>query len=762
LLREGLRFVTGSGLFIDDITLPRMAHLVFVRSPYAHAKINRVDVSEALRMPGVLAVVDGRQVASACRPIQTFIDKIRYFGIAVEKARFYGEPVAMVAATSLEAAYDAAENIHVEYEPLPAVIDPSEAGKGAVIHESLGSNKVLSKTFTFGDVEKAFNEANKVVKEKFIFERYSAAPLEPCGVVADYRADGSLTVYDNQQTPQLFRRAISAALGIPYERTRFIEPDVGGGFGVKIMLYPYVVLVSYMSKLLGRPVKWFESRREHLAAMAHNSNRVIDVEMAFRSDGRVLGYKTFFIEDCGAYVRPPDPGGVIRSLMTYTGCYDIRNVQVGLEVVVTNKCPTGPVRGYGCQHAYFALERTMDIAARELNLKPEEIRRINLVKEQPYKTVFGSVYDGGNYEDVLDKALKLAEVEKYRNRPYTGVGLACVVEPAVTNLARNRLLFSNLKTSGSAEGAVVKLNEMGEVVAIVASIPNGQGHETVAAEVVANTLGVSPEKVRVLHGDTDIVYPSPYGGTWGSRFSVMTAAAVKKACERLREKIIKISSALLEAAPEDLEIVDGSVHVRGSNVSITFAELAAKVYRDTTALKNLDTSLYAECFYDFPNFGTGGPGEFNMSATYGNSAHVAVVEVDPETYEVRILRYVAVHDCGKILNKEIVEGQIFGGVVQGIGATLYEKIAYDDNGVLLTTSFADYLLPTAVEAPEILIDHVETPSMFSELGSKGMGEGPMIPVAAALANAIDDALKIGIKSSHIHPSQLWKSAASKT
>jgi 2-furoyl-CoA dehydrogenase large subunit len=448
--------------------------------------------------------------------------------------------------------------------------------------------------------------------------------------------------------------------------------------------------------------------------------------------------------------------------MTYTGCYDIRNVQVGLEVVVTNKCPTGPVRGYGCQHAYFALERTMDIAARELNLKPEEIRRINLVKEQPYKTVFGSVYDGGNYEDVLDKALKLAEVEKYRNRPYTGVGLACVVEPAVTNLARNRLLFSNLKTSGSAEGAVVKLNEMGEVVAIVASIPNGQGHETVAAEVVANTLGVSPEKVRVLHGDTDIVYPSPYGGTWGSRFSVMTAAAVKKACERLREKIIKISSALLEAAPEDLEIVDGSVHVRGSNVSITFAELAAKVYRDTTALKNLDTSLYAEYFYDFPNFGTGGPGEFNMSATYGNSAHVAVVEVDPETYEVRILRYVAVHDCGKILNKEIVEGQIFGGVVQGIGATLYEKIAYDDNGVLLTTSFADYLLPTAVEAPEILIDHVETPSMFSELGSKGMGEGPMIPVAAALSNAIDDALKIGIKSSHIHPSQLWKSAASKT
>jgi len=747
---------------VDDISIPRMAHLVFIRSPYAHAKINKVDASEALRMPGVLAVVDGRQIAAACKPIQTFINQIRYFGIAVEKTLYFGEPVAMVAASSLEDAYDAAEHVHVEHEPLPAVIDPSEAGNGPVLHESMGSNTVLRKTFSFGDVARAFREADKVVEERFNFKRYAASPIEPCGVIADYRADGSLTVYDNQQTPQLFRRLVSASLGIPYEKIRFIEPDVGGGFGVKIMLYPYVVLVSYMSRLLKRPVKWVETRREHLAAMAHNSNRVIDVEMAFRSDGRVLGYRTYFTEDCGAYVRPPDPGGVIRSLMTYTGCYDIRNVEVGLEVVVTNKCPTGPVRGYGCQHAYFALERTMDIAARALNLKPEEIRRINLVREQPYRTVFGSLYDGGDYEAVLQKALELAEVEKYRNRPYTGVGLACVVEPAVTNLARNRLLFNNLKTSGSAEGVVVRLNEMGEVVVAIASIPNGQGHETVAAEIAAKTLGTSPDKVEVLHGDTGLVYPSPYGGTWGSRFSVMTVAAVRKACEKLREKIVKISAALLEAAPEDLEISDGAVHVRGSNVSLTFAELAAKVYRDTVALKGLDTSLYAEFFYNFPNFGTGEAGEFNMSATYGNSAHVAVVEVDPETYVVKILRYVAVHDCGRILNREIVEGQVLGGVVQGIGATLYEEIAYGDDGVLLTTSFADYLLPTAVEAPEILLDHLETPSLFSELGSKGMGEGPMIPVAAALANAVEDALKTGIKSSHIHPSLLWRSAARKT
>ncbi|GBC69104.1 Carbon monoxide dehydrogenase large chain [archaeon HR01] len=752
---EDQRLLRGEGIFIDDLAFPQMLHLVFVRSPYGHARIKSINLQEALRKAA--AVIDGKTVASGAKPLYTLIRDVPYYGIAVGKARFYGEPVAMVAAESLGDALDAAEEVMVDYEPLPAVVDPEAVESSVHVHESLGSNVALSRHLVFGDVEKAFAEADTVVREKFFFDRYAAAPIEACGVVTVPGKDGSLTVYDNQQTPQLFKKFIAQSLGLKPEKIRFIEYDIGGGFGVKIMLYPYVFLLCFAALRLRRPVKWIETRREHLAAMAHNSNRVTVAEMALKQDGRVTGYRTSFIEDVGAYARLPDPGGTVRSLMTYLGCYDIRNVEVDFKVVLTNKCPTGPVRGYGCQQAYFVLERMMDIAARQLGLSPTEIRLKNMIEkwQQPYRTVLGSLYDGGDYKSTLLRAWSLSQAEKYLGLQDVGVGVACVVEPAVTNLARNKLLFPELETSGSGEGAIVRLEESGTITVYAASIPQGQGHATVLTEIVSEVLGVRPEQVRILFGATDLVYPSPYGGTWGSRFSVMTTAAVKKSCEILKDRILEIATEILEASPKDLEIHDGEIYVKGSGVSISLEKLAAKAYRDTLATKGKHQSLQAECFYEFPTFNTGEPGKINMSATYGNSTHVAIVKVDRESGEVKIIRYVAVHDCGKILNKEIVDGQIFGGVVQGIGATLYEEIVYDENGQLLTSNFSDYLIPTAVETPEIIIDHLETPSLFSELGSKGMGEGPLIPVAAAIVNAVEDAVKTRLTRSHLSPSQLW-------
>ncbi|MEM4401633.1 MAG: xanthine dehydrogenase family protein molybdopterin-binding subunit [Candidatus Caldarchaeum sp.] len=759
---EDPRFLRGEAVYVDDLSFPRMLHLVFVRSPYAHARIKQISYESVVRQGGV--VFTGKTIAYRTKPLYTLIKNVPYYGIAVDKVRYYGEPVAVVVAESREEAFDLAEQVVVDYEPLGVVVDAEDAlHPSSLVHEQLGTNVALERKFSFGDVEEAFSEAERVVREKFFFERYAASPIETCGVVAVPQKDGSLTVYDNQQTPLLFKKILADCLRITPEKIRFIEKDIGGGFGVKIMLYPYVFLVCFAALQLKRPVKWFETRREHLTAMAHNSNRVTYAEMALDKTGKIAAYRTDFIEDVGAYARLPDPGGVIRSLMTYLGCYDIRNVEVQLKVVFTNKCPTGPVRGYGCQQAYFVLERMMDIAAKEVGLSPVEMRLRNMVGREmmPYRSVFGSLYDGGEYRELLEKAWKLAEPEQYRGLPNVGVGVACVVEPAVTNLARNKLLFPELETSGSGEGAIVRLEESGAVTVYAASIPQGQGHETVLTQIVCETLGVKPENVRIVFGDSDMVYPSPYGGTWASRFSVMTVAAVKKSCEILRAKILSLAAGLFEASEKDLEINDGRIVLKGTDFSLTFAQIASKAYRDVVKTKKYHESLQAEVFYDFPTFNVGAPGEINMSATYGNSAHVAIVQFDPETYIVKVLRYVAVHDCGKIMNKPIVDGQILGGVLQGLGATLYENILYDQNGVLLTASFSDYLLPTTMETPEILIDHLETPSMFSELGTKGMGEGPLIPVAAAIVNAVEDAAKKRLTKSNISPSLLWSIATNK-
>jgi 2-furoyl-CoA dehydrogenase large subunit len=767
-LTESRRHLSGRGTFIGDLKNSGMLRCVFLRSPYAHARINRLDCSRALAQQGVVAVFTGRDFESKASPLYTMVKGQKYYGIAVDKVRYVSEPVALVVAESVQQALDAAELVEVDYEPLQAVVDPEKAEYSAPLHEELGSNLVLSRTYSHGDVDSSLLRSDEVVQATFHFDRYASSPIECCGVTVEYFADGELVIHDNQQTPALFHEVISDALRVPSSSLRFIESDIGGGFGVKVMLYPYVFLLAFAALQLKKSLMWEETRIEHLTGMAHNTNRVFKTQLGLSRDGKITVLKTEMIEDCGAYVRLPDPGGVIRSLMTFTGCYDIRNVEVVAKVVTTNKCPTGPVRGYGCPQAYFMLERVMDMAARKLGVSPAEIRFKNFVgkEEQPYKTVFGSLYDGGDYEACLRKALDLANPESLKTKSgkgLLGVGIATVVEPAVTNLARNKLLDPSQRSSGSGEAAAVWIDPGGCVTASLASVPQGQGHATVASQLVADILGIRPDQVKIVKGDTGVVYPSVYGGTWGSRFSVMTMGALKRATLSLRAKVLEVAGSLLDASPSRLQLRDGRVYHVGSDRSVGLRDVARAAYRDTLSLKKgLEPGLHAHAFYEFPAFSVPDKeGKLNMAATYGNSAHVAVVEVDPESFAVKVLKYFAVHDCGRVLNPAVVEGQIVGGVVQGIGSSLYEAIVYSDDGQPLVQTLADYCLPSTQETPPVVVEHMETSSLFSELGAKGMGEGPMIPVAAAIANAVEDALYplgVRITRSHLTPEYLWSLA----
>jgi 2-furoyl-CoA dehydrogenase large subunit len=770
-LMESRRHLSGQGNFIADLRSSKMLRCAFLRSPYAHARISGLDCSRAVAQPGVAAVYTGRDLESKASPLYTMVKGQKYYGMAVDKVRYVSEPVALVVAESAQQALDAAELIEVRYEPLPVVMDPERAESSVPLHEEIGSNLLLTRTYSHGDADSTLQLSDEVVEATFHFDRYASSPIECCGVIVEYRGDGELIVRDNQQTPALFHEVISDALRVPSSALRFMEPDIGGGFGVKIMLYPYVFLLAFAALQLKKSVMWEETRVEHLTGMAHNTNRVFKTQLGLTRDGKVTALKTEMIEDCGAYVRLPDPGGVVRSLMTFTGCYDIRNVEVVAKVVTTNKCPTGPVRGYGCPQAYFMLERIMDMAARRLGLSPAEIRFKNFVRKekQPYRTVFGSLYDGGDYESCLRKALRLVEAECAKakdKKGLLGVGIATVVEPAVTNLARNKLLDPSQRSSGSGEAAAVWIDPGGCVMASLASVPQGQGHVTVASQLVADILGIRPDQVKIVKGDTDSVYPSVYGGTWGSRFSVMTMGALERATQSLKAKVLEVAGSLLDASPSRLRLCEGRVCDNQGDRSVSLRDVARAAYRDTLSLKKgLEPGLHAHAFYEFPTFGVPDKeGKMNMAATYGNSAHIAVVEVDPESFVVRVLKYFAVHDCGRLLNPAVVDGQIVGGVVQGIGSALYEAITYSDDGQPLVQTLADYCLPSTQEAPPVVVEHTETPSLFSELGAKGMGEGPMIPVTAAVANAVEDALYplgVRITRSHLTPEYLWSLAKKK-
>ncbi len=756
---EDPRLLTGQGLFVDDVHLPGMLQAAVLRSPHAHARILRVDVRRALQHPEVALVLTHANLPPRLRePLPKLIPhpdlkhhKTQY-ALAPDKVRHVGEPVAFVVATSRYAAEDALELIEVDYEPLPAVVDLEEAAEGrpALVHEDIGTNVAAWSVQRVGDYEAARARADLVLARRFVVDRGCASPMETRGVVASWDPKArQLTVWDSTQAPIPIRNGLAALLGLAQKDVRVIAPDVGGGFGPKIMMfYPEEVLVPLAAMLLGRPVKWTEDRREHFLATNHERTQIHHAEIALDRHGRILGVRTVFLHDAGAYI----PYGLIVPIVaecTLPGPYRIPNYHAEFRAVFTNKTIVSPYRGAGRPHGVFVMERLLDLAARELGLDRAEIRRRNFIQPHEFPYDVGLIYqdnapliyDSGNYPEALERALQAVDYsrwpeEKARYRASgrrVGLGFACYVEGSGI---------------GPYEGCRVTVEPSGKVYVATGVGTQGQGHYTSFAQVVAEALGVDVRDVHVVTGDT-----AAFGwgtGTFASRAAVVAGSAAHLAAQAVRQKALQVAATLLEASPQDLELVDGRARVRGApsrSVSLGEVAQAANPLRGVIPAEWEGPGLEATRYFAPPR------------GTFSFGVHAALVEVDPETATVRFLKYVVVHDCGVVLNPLILEGQIHGGVAQGIGGAFFERLVYDPQGQLLSGSFMDFHIPTAMEIPDIEVHHQETPTPLNPLGAKGAGEGGVIPVPALLAQAIEDALddlQLEITEIPLHPDALFR------
>jgi 2-furoyl-CoA dehydrogenase large subunit len=781
--KEDLRLLTGRGRFMDDIRLPNMKYAAILRSPYPHAWIRGMDISQALKAAGVRDVLTGDDVAAMSQPFPVGVPiPPKYYSCAVDKVRYVGEPVAVVIADSRYLAEDALDMIEVEYEPLPVVMDIEEAAEpdAPILHDNIGSNIYSHRFFQYGDMQKAYEEADLVVKGKFLFPKYGSTPIETYGVIASYNPfNEEFVIYNNYQGPFVNHSLVAIALGIPENKMRWIVPtDIGGGFGTKTGLYPYIALIALAAKKTGLTVKWIEDRREHLLASATGTDRVTYMEAAVKKDGTILGLKDKAMDNCGGYIRAPEPGCAYRSTSNHTGAYQIRNLDREVMVVGTNKCLTAPNRGYTCQELYFSVERLVDMVAAELEMDPAELRSKNLIQADqfPYTTATGGVYDAGDYPKAFQMALNKIDYKKMRKEQqkarkegrYIGIGLATVVDPSVTNIAYVTLALTPEQRakghpkSGSGESVIVKLDPLGKAHVIACTNPQGQGHETVISQIVADELGISPDDVTVSDVvDThDRVYTITTG-SYSSRFASVGVNAVVAATRKVKEKMKKIAAHLLEANPGDIEAREGKFYVKGSpDKSIQAKHIAGTAHWNQSALpEGMDVGLYASSLLSMP---TSQPPDqldrVDSSNTYGFIAEAIVVEVDPETGQVEFLKWASVHDAGTILNPMLLEGQVMGSIAHALGGTLYEEWAYDEYGQCLTASFQDYLVPTAMEVPKVDIGHVETPSPITALGSKGAGESSTMSVPVAIANAIADALAplgVTINELPLSPNKIW-------
>ncbi|GAB6876541.1 molybdopterin cofactor-binding domain-containing protein [Thermaerobacter litoralis] len=751
---EDPRLLTGRGLYVDDVHLPGMLHAAVLRSPHAHARIRRIDTARARALPGVHAVWTNQDLGPLAGPLPLLIPHPALrartqYALAPGVVRHVGEPVALVVAESRYVAEDALDLIDVEYEPLPAVVDLEEAARpGApVIYPELGDNIAAHVVQERGDFAAAIRRAPHVIRARFSLERGAASPMETRGVVAHFdRQEGSLTVWDSTQAPIPIRNGLAEMLGLPQQRVRVVAPDVGGGFGCKVMMfYPEEVLIPWAAMRLGRPVKWIEDRREHFVATNHERLQIHDVEVGFDDDGRILALQTVFLHDCGAFAAY----GLIIPIVaecTLPGPYKIPNYRAEFKAVYTNKTQTSPYRGAGRPHGVFVMERVIKRIAEHLGLDPNEVRRRNFIQPDEFPYDVGLiyqdnaplVYDSGNYPAVLEKCLEMIgydrwpEVrERYRAEGrYVGLGVAFYVEG--TGI-------------GPYEGARVTVEPSGKVFVATGVGTQGQSHATTFAQIVADQLGVDPADVTVVTGDTGLF---GWGtGTFASRGAVVAGNACYNAAVKVREKALQVAAGLLEARPEDLELAGGMVRVKGAPqraIALGDVARAANPLRGTIPEEWEGPGLEASGYYAPPR------------GTFAAGCHAALVEVDPETGMARFLRYVVVHDCGRVINPLVLDGQIHGGVAQGIGGCFYERLCYDEHGQLLNASFMDYLLPTAAEVPPIETAHIETPSPLNPLGIKGAGEAGVIPVPALFADAIEDALEpFGIRVDHMPIDPNW-------
>jgi len=759
--REDPRLLRGDGRYVDDVKLPGLLHAAFLRSPHAHARIVGLRTAAARAMPGVVAVFTHADLARWLKPLPVFgapppglaaavrfeLRQAPQYALCRDRVRYVGEIVAMVVATSRAQAEDALERIEVDWEPLPAVVDMQAAAApdSPLVHPEWGTNVAVGFRHAVGDVEGAFARADVVVRETFRVQRYVGMPIETRGVVAVWdRRDGTLTTWNATQVPHFVQQALAATLELPPHRVRVIAPDVGGGFGTKASGYAEDQLVPLAARLLERPVKWIEDRREHMMAAAHARHQVHDIAVAATRDGVLLGVRDRIWLDLGAY----NVWGIVLPYNTVAhllGPHRVRALEVEVQAVVTNKTPNAPYRGAGRPETVFAMDRIVDRLARRLGLDPADVRRRNYLRGDelpwdlglPYRDGNPLVYDSGDFRAALDAALAAADYEGFRREQpawrarglWRGIGISGYVEG--TGI-------------GPYEGATVRLDGTGRVLVATAAASSGQGHETAFAQIAADALGVPLDWVTVVGGDTAAV---PFGiGTFASRSAVTAGNAVADACRAVRAKLLRAAAALLEAAPEDLEIEDGRVFVRGAPGSAVELARVVQAALPTFARPGVaPPDFEATAYHHVP------------TVTFASAVHVAQVEVDPGTGLVRLLRYVVAHDCGKVINPLIVEGQIHGGVAQGVGGALYEEMAYDAQGQLLTGSLMDYLVPTAMEVPRIETVHLEFPSPRNPLGVKGLGEGGAISPPAAIANAIEDALAplgVVIRETPVSPARL--------
>jgi 2-furoyl-CoA dehydrogenase large subunit len=778
---EDRRLLTQGGHFIDDLTLPGVAQAAYVRSPHARAKIRHIDVRRALEHPGVYAVITGEDVAQLTRPQRGRVplaNSPKVFALAYRQARYVGEPVAGIAAVDRATAEDAADLIEVEYEPLPPVVDAEEALKpGApLVFEEIGSNVLWHDTFPYGDVEGAFAQADIVVNERVTIHRYCSTPLETFGVMAQYDpASQSYTIWGHTQQPAQDLHVLAAALGISPGKIRMIVPPMGGSFGNKVRPL-FLIAAALLARKAGRPVKWIEDRRENLLALGHAADGIMEISAAVKSDGTLLGVKFRNIENEGAGIDFAARHNLLM-LSNIANCYRYRAISYEGYSVVTNRCPVVANRGIGKPFMCFAVERMMDAVARALKMERSEIRFRNFIQpaEFPYDTPSGQTYDSGDYPEMLKKALALVDYEKLKreqakgreNGRLLGIGIATAVEPGGSNLSYGMLVTGPAQLlSGQGEAARVRLETDGTATVFTGGLDSGQGHATALAQIVADELALDVNQISVATTFDSASHPYVMtSGVYSNKFHGHDTVAAIGAARKVRDKLLKRAAAQLEANVEDLELSEGRISVRGApHKGVTIAQVASRAYW-SLADEQPDGEPGLEALYYYSNPLAKHPDEkkrVRVQLGFASAAHVAVVEVDPETFEIKVLRYVIVHDCGRQINPAIVEGQVHGAAAHGIAAALFEEFIYDDNGQLLTTSFMDYLKPTAADLPDLEGDRLETPSPLTPLGTKGVGEGGAVVAPAAIASAVEDALVplgIRIAALPIVPSRLFEVVA---
>ena len=761
LRREDARLLRGGGSYVSDVSLPGQLHAAFVRSTSAHANVLEVDASAAREAPGVIAVFTAAELVGIVKPLRAISRAPGYRPcdtpvLAHEKVRMVGEPLALVVAEDRYRAEDAAAAVQVTLDPLPPLLTMDDAlAEGApAIHAEAPENLFNSFEQRIGDVAGAFDQAEHVIELQIEQQRYCAVAMETRVAIASYDpATGSLTAWLSTQVPHITRTGLARHLDLPENRVRVIAPDIGGGFGPKCVLYQEDLAVAAASRLLGQPVKWVSDRVEDLQATIHGREQTSHVRAAASADGRVLAVEADIRAANGAYAVWPYTAGLDsgQASENVSGPYDIPCYERHVRAVVTNKAPMGPYRGVGRVLAALSIERVMDELAARVGVDPLEIRRRNLVREFPYTTATGLRFESGDYLRMLDMLEEAMDWQRIRSENeahrqggrFRGLGLAFAVEQSA--YGAQAMGSRQLEMTFGYDTAAVRFEPDGRVRVAVGLHNHGQGHETTIAQIAADEFGIAPDDVEVVYGDTAIV---PYGlGTWASRSPVCCGGATILAARELREKIFTLAAEMLEARPDDLLLQDRAVVLRGSpSRRVTIADVARRALHEPHLLPaGMEPGLEVTRRFMPPE-----PGSFS------SSVHAAQVELDPLTGAVRVLQYMVVEDCGKVINPMIVDGQVQGGVAQGIGGALLEHLVYDENGTLVTTSLMDYLLPTAVEVPAIEVLHLESPSPLVPGGFKGMGEGGAVNAPAAVLGAVNDALApLGIVANHTPLTPEW-------